>query len=323
MLKEVTSTFMKFFTIFILIIIAFTFSFCVLLQPTNHTAKLWNGLRRNWTRLINSSTNGSVAFAEYKEPAFMMIDTFEQIFDDDSVFQNFKHPFPSFLKTIQMLSGDYAVDPYTLDSIPKQFLLLVFIITSFILFNLINGLAISDIASLKHEAEYLNLRQQIKNAAETEGVICNIYDKICGSSQILSCDESDLDGEKDFKPKQVWYQRFACFLISLLVHKYPYLHKMDNLCLDFKLKRVMYEQDDRRFHILQLRSESVEHYRLKQETLKSLTEIISKNNSNESNVNEKVESLQQEIKSLKMKMRYQHEELKKLLQDSIMATKSK
>lgn len=323
MLKEVTKTFMKFFTIFILVIIAFTFSFCVVFQPTNYTAGLWNGLRKNWTNYINSNngTNGTVMFAEYQEPAFIFIDTLEQIFDDDSVFQNFKHPFPAFLKTIQMLSGDYAVDPFTLDSLSKEILLFIFIITSFILFNLINGLAISDIAILKQQAEYLSLKQQVENAAETEGVICDIYEKVSGD---FNDDEQEPDDSEDkvqeitmTKKPRKWYRRLGCFMISLLVRKYPFVQKMDNLCVDFEFKRIKYEQDDRRFYVLQHNSGSIQNYRPNQETLKAFSDIVVSNQSQEKNLNEEIETLQKEVKIVKLRMASQHEEIKRLLQNFI------
>lgn len=319
MLKEVTKTFMKFFTIFILVIIAFTFSFCVVFQPTNYTAGLWNGLRKNWTNYINTN-NGTTMFAEYQEPAFIFIDTLEQIFDDDSVFQNFKHPFPAFLKTIQMLSGDYAVDPFTLDSLSKEILLFIFIITSFILFNLINGLAISDIAMLKQQAEYLSLKQQIENAAETEGVICDIYQKVSGDFDDDEQQQEEYEDEKSqamilTKKPRKWYRRFACFMISLLVRKYPFVQKMDNLCVDFEFKRVKFEQDDRRFYVLQQNSGSIQNYRPNQETLKAFSDIVVKNQSQETNLNEEIEVLQQELKSVKLRMTSQHEEIKRLLEN--------
>lgn len=109
----------------------------------------------------------------------MFINTLEEALEDNStIFRNFENPFTSFLKTLQMLSGEYSIDPYTLDSIPKQLLFLVFVLTSFILFNLINGLAISDIALLKEHAEFLNLKQAIRNSGESEKVVCDMHRKI-------------------------------------------------------------------------------------------------------------------------------------------------
>ena len=179
MLKQVTNTFIKFFTIFILVIIAFTFSFCVVLKPPVSTAASpWRNLKRNWTASSNETTisNYTELLTELREPAFTFIDTLEiALLNNASVFSNFESPFSSFLKTLQMLSGEYSIDPYTLDSLSKQLLFLVFVLTSFVLFNLINGLAISDIALLKEHAEFLNLKQQVRNSSESEGVICDLY----------------------------------------------------------------------------------------------------------------------------------------------------
>lgn len=179
MLKQVTHTFMKFFTIFILVIIAFTFSFCVVLKPpTNSGPSPWKQLRKDWNNFTATSNNTS-PFTEFKEPAVMFVNTLETALEEEgTIFSNFDDPFSSFLKTLQMLSGEYSIDPYTLDSVPKQLLFLIFVLTSFILFNLINGLAISDIALLKEHAEFLNLKQQVRNAAESEGVVCDIYWKV-------------------------------------------------------------------------------------------------------------------------------------------------
>jgi hypothetical protein len=180
MLKQVTNTFMKFFTIFIFVIIAFTFSFCVVLKPPTISAPSpWKELKEDWNN-YTATSNNSASFGEFKEPAVMFINTLEEALNDDNgtVFHNFENPFTSFLKTLQMLSGEYSIDPYMLDSVSKQLLFLIFVLTSFVLFNLINGLAISDIALLKVHAEFLNLKQQIRNAAESEGVVCDIYSKV-------------------------------------------------------------------------------------------------------------------------------------------------
>lgn len=179
MFKQVTHTFIKFFTIFIIVIIAFTFSFCVVLKPpTTSAPSPWRQLRKDWNNYTTTSNN-TVPFTEFKAPAVMFVNTLEEALEDNStIFRNFENPFTSFLKTLQMLSGEYSIDPYTLDSVSKQILFLIFVLTSFVLFNLINGLAISDIALLKEHAEFLNLKQQIRNAAESEGVVFDIYWKV-------------------------------------------------------------------------------------------------------------------------------------------------
>lgn len=315
MLQEVTRTFMKFLTIFMFVIVAFTFSFCVVFQPSN-SGSVWNGLKKNWTTYIDSK-NGTALFAEYREPAFIFVDTLEQVFDDDSVFQNFKRPFSAFLKTVQMLSGDFAIDPFSLGSISKEILLFIFIITSFILFNLINGLAISDIALLKQQAEYLSLKQQVENLSETEGVICDIYEKMSDNfdenSNLLAIEEKN--AHMLIKNSRKWYRRFGCYLITILVRKYPFVHKMENLCVDFEHKRIKYEQDDRRFFILQQYSGTLEKYHPDQERLKDMSDIVVSNQSQEKNINEEIENLQQELKNVKMQMTSQYEEIKRLLEN--------
>lgn len=119
-------------------IIAFTFIFCVVLKPPTSTGPSpWKQLRKDWN---NDTFLNSTSFAEFKEPAVMFVNTLEEALEDNStIFRNFENPFTSFLKTLQMLSGEYSIDPYTLDSVSKQLLFLIFVLTSFVLFNLING----------------------------------------------------------------------------------------------------------------------------------------------------------------------------------------
>jgi hypothetical protein len=166
---------MKFFTIFIVVIIAFTFSFCVVFKPPLfNNPSHWRQLRRDWNNYSMISNN--TAFENFKEPAIMFTRTLENALEDDeTIFKNFENPFTSFQKTLMMLSGEFTIDPYTLDSASKQILFLVFVCTSFILFNLINGLAINDVAQLRNQAEFLNLKQQIRSAVESEKVVCDVY----------------------------------------------------------------------------------------------------------------------------------------------------
>lgn len=109
----------------------------------------------------------------------------------------------------------------------------------------------------------------------------------------------------------------AKYGVSLLVREYPYLHKMDNLCIDFKKKTVKYEQDQKRFNILRSRSGKVGKYILEEESLKKLSEIVAKQQLHEESVNEKVEDLQNEMKNLKLSITSQYEDLKRLLEECL------
>jgi hypothetical protein len=70
MLKEVTVTFLKFFTIFILIILAFTFSFYAILKPIKH-------IQEKQVTIVNETLVLS---------------------SNEAVFKNFEYPFTSFIK---------------------------------------------------------------------------------------------------------------------------------------------------------------------------------------------------------------------------------
>lgn len=137
-------------------------------------------------------------------------------------------------------------------------------------------------------------------------------------------------GDEDEDPKaakqkannQVWWRRSIVYFMTLLVREYPYLHKMDNLCIDFKRKTVKYEQDQKRFNILRTRSGKIGKYSLDEETLKKLAEIIVKKQSQEESVSEQIESLQGQVKKLKLSLRTQHEELKKLIQECLTEKRS-
>lgn len=104
-------------------------------------------------------------------------------------------------------------------------------------------------------------------------------------------------------------------IMTLLIRKYPYLHKMDNLCIDFKRKTVKYEWNYKQTYILRTFNGDTERYSLDGETIKELREIIDKRHNTEEGVNEKVENLQDEVKKLKLSLRNQHEEMKKLMEE--------
>lgn len=108
------------------------------------------------------------------------------------------------------------------------------------------------------------------------------------------------------------------YLMSLLVRNYPYLHKMDNLCIDFKKKNVKYEWDQRRTHILRTRNGDMGKYVLDEDTVNKLRGIVEKRHNIEEGMNEKVEHLQDEMKKLKLSLRNQHEEMKKLLEEFLL-----
>lgn len=144
--------------------------------------------------------------------------------------------------------------------------------------------------------------------------------------QLCSAQLSKNEGDKKSTNMEFnnlnWWRRLTRYLMSLLVREFPYLHKMDNLCIDFKRKTVKYEQDQKRYNILRTRSGQVGQLTLEEETLKKLGDIVAKKQLQEESVNEKVESLQSEVKKLKTSIKAHHDELKKMIQEVLQQTKS-
>ena len=145
MFKNVALTFWKFLLIFFLIIFAFAFSFCIVMKPI----VVSNEMRNSTVKIIQLET---------------LINNSMEKFDDE-IFQNFENLFTSILKTLQMLSGEFALEPFNLDYFQKL-LFFCFVITSMILFNLIIGLVISDIQDVKEKADFLFLKNQLENTLQ-------------------------------------------------------------------------------------------------------------------------------------------------------------
>ena len=169
MLQEVSKTFVKFFTIFIFVIIAFTFSFCVAFNTGNDINDLKTQFKSYKITKFQLKNNETV-----KKIVEDFNDKIKSVNEDGNDLKNFDDPWTSFIKTLQLLTGGH-LNPYSLGSTSKIFLYFIFILASFVLFNLINGLAISDIQSLKVQAEYLILKKQIRNAAECEGIVLQLF----------------------------------------------------------------------------------------------------------------------------------------------------
>lgn len=134
MLKHVSKTFLKILLIFLMVIFAFASCFRIVLAPSLEQSSS----DPNST----SSTNESLPEAE-----------------GDNIFNNFADFSTSFMKTIQMLSGEFTIEPFTLNTWEKKVMFLTFVLTSYVLFNLILGLVVSDIQQVKDETELLQLEE--------------------------------------------------------------------------------------------------------------------------------------------------------------------
>ncbi|XP_065199603.1 transient receptor potential cation channel protein painless-like [Planococcus citri] len=122
MFKTVMWNFLKFMTLYSSMILAFAFSFYILMKP---------------------------------DPA-----------DDSSSRSDFSDPAMSIFKSIIMLTGEFNLESIPLGSPVLNFNHLVFILfvffISIVLYNLLNGLAISDTQAIREDAELVGIVSQIK-----------------------------------------------------------------------------------------------------------------------------------------------------------------
>ncbi|XP_065073185.1 transient receptor potential cation channel protein painless-like [Ochlerotatus camptorhynchus] len=89
--------------------------------------------------------------------------------DNSSKFNNFADIGTSLLKTLVMLTGEFEAAEITFDSNSSRYLIFVIFIffVPIVIFNLINGLAVSDIVAIKAEAELIGLSQKVNVIYQT------------------------------------------------------------------------------------------------------------------------------------------------------------
>lgn len=165
---------MGFLAVFILVINAFSLCFCIIFHEESNKSNwyYWGVLKEDLEEYFEK-INETEYSTQLKQSAIMFIDTFDKVFPGNM--NNFKNPLDSFIKTIQMLSGEFSIDPFSVENPFAKLIFLLFVMTSFVLFNLMNGMAICDIALMRKQAEYLDLKQQIRNVAGSEKLLSILY----------------------------------------------------------------------------------------------------------------------------------------------------
>lgn len=155
MLKKVAGTFVKFFIASSLILIAFALSFKIFLNPDTSVGY------KNSTMLPNAGNQSNKSEAS----------------QSDDVFKNFLLFSDAFLKIMLMLSGEFAIEPYTL-KIHQSLLFFTYVITTFILFNLILGLTIDDVQKIKERAREIMLRQNAQSIIKISSYCYGLYNEL-------------------------------------------------------------------------------------------------------------------------------------------------
>ena len=164
MFKNVAITFWKFLLIFFIIIFAFAFSFFIVMEQESVN-----------TRNVNApDDNEKISNLNKLELETIIEKTLFDKFDvEESVNNNFKNIIDAILKTIQMISGEFTIEPHGLN-MAQKLLFFFFVITSIILINFILGLVVDDIQNVRKHADFLLLKNQAEKTWQTASVINDV-----------------------------------------------------------------------------------------------------------------------------------------------------
>ena len=106
------------------------------------------------------------------------------------------------------------------------------------------------------------------------------------------------------------FKRTARAILTFMVNRYVFLHKMDNLFIDLKQKSIFYKINQRREPILKMMNGTVKSYSLDDESYERLVAILKKRDKNGDDVGEKVVIIENDVKTLVNQM----EEVKNMLE---------
>lgn len=94
------------------------------------------------------------------------------------------------------------------------------------------------------------------------------------------------------------FKRTAKDILTFMVNRYVFLHKMDNLFIDLKHKSIFYKINQRREPILRMMNGSVKSYSLDDESYERLVAILKKKDKRGNNIGVKVASIENDVKTL-------------------------
>lgn len=106
------------------------------------------------------------------------------------------------------------------------------------------------------------------------------------------------------------FKRTAKEILTFMVNRYVFLHKMDNLFIDLKQKSIFYKINQRREPILRMMNGTVKSYSLDDESYERLVAILKKKDKSGDDVGEKVITIENDVKTLVRQM----ENLKEMLE---------
>lgn len=87
-------------------------------------------------------------------------------------------------------------------------------------------------------------------------------------------------------------------ILTFMVNRYVFLHKMDSLFIDVKRKSIFYKINQKREPILRTINGTVKNYSLEDETYERLVGILKKQEKHGEDFGEKIDSIENDIKNL-------------------------
>lgn len=158
MLKTVMITFIKISFLVVIYIMAFGFCFHVIfyspMADTEESSEI--------NETLNTESENTVENSDPKK---------------DKRFGTFESLWIGFIKTIIMLTGEYEASDLNFWGWSGYALLLCFVLTSILIYNFINGLAIADVQKLKEKGEFLDLKLKILTIQRHERYLEDSFDQ--------------------------------------------------------------------------------------------------------------------------------------------------
>ncbi|XP_070506640.1 uncharacterized protein [Chironomus tepperi] len=239
-LKRVALTFLGLFNTFAIILIAFTLSFFIIFE------------------------------GELNEKLKNKTET--KCCDDDDPVDNFMRLDTSFVKIITMLSGEYAIEPISIDFFQLVFFG-IFVISSFILYNLILGLAIENVQDIKNGSRKFILETKAKKLINIGIKLEKYHDQIPMSEANDS--ELDIDQPISLKGK---IANFFLPIVKFSLLQYIYVHSFQKIYVDIKTGEVFINVDQKYEHILKKGHKSYTKFKVSKVTLQEIQDIINVKN---------------------------------------------
>lgn len=106
-------------------------------------------------------------------------------------------------------------------------------------------------------------------------------------------------------------ERITKKILTLMVNRYNFLHKMDNLFIDLKQKSIFYKINQKREPILKMQNGTVKSYSLDDDSYERLVAILKRKDKNCDDFKDKIVEMESEMKVLVDQI----ENMKKMLHD--------